>query len=194
MIVQSLEVGARGYVLKPVVKEKLAAMIDRALKPDPTFRSETRRARLGGRLGASVAKADGVRGAADGACCTTATSLRRISGPGRTPKSLNAGRCRRAWSPWLARPYSRTGQINLISLDAVMERLAARWPTRRDTIYDYTFRTLERHIGDEGAFLRVSETDFLITLPHERKFGAQASVSSLFARGADLFSRRNSPW
>ena len=33
MIVQSLEVGARGYVLKPVVKEKLAAMIDRALKP-----------------------------------------------------------------------------------------------------------------------------------------------------------------
>jgi two-component system, chemotaxis family, chemotaxis protein CheY len=33
MVVQSLEVGARGYVLKPVVKEKLAAMIDRALKP-----------------------------------------------------------------------------------------------------------------------------------------------------------------
>ena len=32
MVVQSLEVGARGYVLKPVVKDKLAAMIDRALK------------------------------------------------------------------------------------------------------------------------------------------------------------------
>jgi two-component system chemotaxis response regulator CheY len=33
MVVQSLEVGARGYVLKPVAREKLAAMIDRALKP-----------------------------------------------------------------------------------------------------------------------------------------------------------------
>jgi two-component system, chemotaxis family, chemotaxis protein CheY len=33
MVVRSLEMGARGYVLKPVVKEKLASMIDRALKP-----------------------------------------------------------------------------------------------------------------------------------------------------------------
>ena len=32
MVVRSLEMGARGYVLKPVVKEKLATMIDRAFK------------------------------------------------------------------------------------------------------------------------------------------------------------------
>lgn len=32
MIVRSLEAGALGYVLKPVAKDKLAAMIDRALK------------------------------------------------------------------------------------------------------------------------------------------------------------------
>ena len=32
MVVQALEVGARGYVLKPVVKDKLATMIARALK------------------------------------------------------------------------------------------------------------------------------------------------------------------
>ena len=32
MVVRSLEMGARGYVLKPVVKVKLATMIDRALK------------------------------------------------------------------------------------------------------------------------------------------------------------------
>jgi two-component system chemotaxis response regulator CheY len=36
MVVQSLEVGARGYVLKPVAKEKLAAMIDRVLKSTST--------------------------------------------------------------------------------------------------------------------------------------------------------------
>ena len=32
MVVRSLEAGALGYVLKPVVKEKLSAMIDRAVK------------------------------------------------------------------------------------------------------------------------------------------------------------------
>jgi len=32
MVVQSLDMGACGYVLKPVAKEKLAAMIERALK------------------------------------------------------------------------------------------------------------------------------------------------------------------
>jgi len=32
MVVRSLEAGALGYVLKPVVREKLAAMIERAVK------------------------------------------------------------------------------------------------------------------------------------------------------------------
>lgn len=96
-----------------------------------------------------------------------------VSRPGQDTQSLDADALA-ALGPLVGSPLLGTGQINLISLDAVMERLAARWPTRRDMIYDYTLRTLERHIGDDGAFLRVSETDFLITLPHERKFGAQS--------------------
>jgi hypothetical protein len=66
------------------------------------------------------------------------------------------------------------GQINLISLDAIAERLGHRWEVRREAIYDYTLRMLERHIGDAGSFLRVSDTDFLVALPRERKFAAQA--------------------
>jgi two-component system, chemotaxis family, chemotaxis protein CheY len=42
MVVHSLEAGACGYVLKPVAKEKLAAMIDRALKSTPRADSRPR--------------------------------------------------------------------------------------------------------------------------------------------------------
>jgi hypothetical protein len=71
-------------------------------------------------------------------------------------------------------PLLASGQINLISLDAIAERLEARWEARRESVYDYTERMLERHIGETGHFLRVSDTDFLVVLPQERKFAAQA--------------------
>jgi two-component system, chemotaxis family, chemotaxis protein CheY len=35
LVVRALEAGARGYVLKPVTKERLQAMIDKALKVAP---------------------------------------------------------------------------------------------------------------------------------------------------------------
>ncbi|MBV9511461.1 MAG: hypothetical protein JO303_14395 [Caulobacteraceae bacterium] len=70
-------------------------------------------------------------------------------------------------------PALAQGQINLISLDPIAERLADRWALKRDAVYDYTERTLEKHVGDLGYYLRVSETDFLVVLPHERVFAAQ---------------------
>jgi hypothetical protein len=65
------------------------------------------------------------------------------------------------------------GQINLMSLDSIALHLGERWIAKRDKIYDYTERLLEQGIGDAGYHLRVSETDFLIALPNERKFAAQ---------------------
>jgi hypothetical protein len=66
------------------------------------------------------------------------------------------------------------GQINLISLDAIAARLGSRWATRSELVYEFTERMLERNIGDTGFHLRVSETDYLVVLPSEGKFAAQA--------------------
>jgi len=75
--------------------------------------------------------------------------------------------------PFVASPLLDSGLINLLSLDAVITRLGPRWPAKRQAVYDYTERTLERAIGDEGHYLRVSEADFLVVLPRERRHSAQ---------------------
>jgi hypothetical protein len=67
------------------------------------------------------------------------------------------------------------GQVNLIALDAVVERLGERWQSRREAIYDMVERVLERKVGPNGYFARVSETDFLVAQPDLGPFGAQAS-------------------
>jgi hypothetical protein len=70
-------------------------------------------------------------------------------------------------------PLLENGQINLLSLDAVAERLGSKWSMRRQPVYDYIDRLLERHVGENGHFMRVSETDFLIVLPDESRASAQ---------------------
>jgi hypothetical protein len=72
-----------------------------------------------------------------------------------------------------ASPAMANGQINLLSLDAIADRLGARWEAKRASVYDYMERTLERNVGPSGYFLRVSETDFLVALHDEQKFAAQ---------------------
>jgi hypothetical protein len=67
------------------------------------------------------------------------------------------------------------GQVNIIALDAVVERLGERWQGRREAIYDMVERVLERKVGPNGFFARVSETDFLVAQPDLGPFGAQAS-------------------
>jgi hypothetical protein len=67
------------------------------------------------------------------------------------------------------------GKINLISLEAVQERLGARWPFKRDQIYGFTDRVLERGVGDGGMYLRVSDTDFFIVHPDLSRMAGQAA-------------------
>ena len=75
--------------------------------------------------------------------------------------------------PFVDSPLLESGLINLLSLDAVITRLGVRWRAKRQAVYDYTERTLERSIGDQGHYLRVSDSDFLIVLPYERRSSAQ---------------------
>jgi hypothetical protein len=65
------------------------------------------------------------------------------------------------------------GHINLMSLEAVALRLADRWERRRDAVYAYAVKTLERHLGEAIYYLRVSETDFLVIQQAGGKYAAQ---------------------
>jgi hypothetical protein len=67
------------------------------------------------------------------------------------------------------------GKINLISLEAVEARFAARWELRRDQVYDFATRVLERGLGDNGFFVRVSPTDFFIVHPELGRIAGQAA-------------------
>jgi hypothetical protein len=66
------------------------------------------------------------------------------------------------------------GRVNLIALDAIVERLGVRWTTRRAQIHDYVDRFIERRLGSDGYRLRISETDFLICQPEVGRFAGQA--------------------
>jgi hypothetical protein len=67
------------------------------------------------------------------------------------------------------------GKVNLISLDSVRDRIGDRWPFKRDQIYGFTDRVLERGIGSAGIYLRVSDTDFFIVHPDLGRVAGQAA-------------------
>jgi hypothetical protein len=67
------------------------------------------------------------------------------------------------------------GKVNLISLDAVRERLAERWEFKKDQVYGFADRVLERGIGSAGVYLRISDTDFFIVHPDLSALAGQAA-------------------
>jgi len=67
------------------------------------------------------------------------------------------------------------GKINLIALDAIVERLGVRWTIRGAQIQDYVDRFIGRRLGSDGYHLRVSDTDFLICQPEIGRFAGQAA-------------------
>jgi len=67
------------------------------------------------------------------------------------------------------------GKVNLISLEAVQSRLGARWAFKRDQVYGFTDRVLERGVGSDGVYLRVSDTDFFIVHPDLSRMAGQAA-------------------
>lgn len=68
------------------------------------------------------------------------------------------------------------GKISIIALDAIVDRLGKRWAMRQPQVYDHVDRTLERYLGLDGYFLRVSETDYIICQPHLSRFAGQAAA------------------
>jgi len=67
------------------------------------------------------------------------------------------------------------GKVNLISLEAIQARLGPRWAFKRDQVYGFTDRVLERGIGADGIYLRISDTDFFIAHPELGRTAGQAA-------------------
>jgi hypothetical protein len=67
-----------------------------------------------------------------------------------------------------------SGKVNLISIDAVAAAFGARWDSKRSQVYEHVERILDRALGEDGYFTRVSATDFLVVQPNSGQFGAQA--------------------
>jgi GGDEF domain-containing protein len=71
-------------------------------------------------------------------------------------------------------PALAEGKVCLIALDAVRDRLGARWPGRRDMVYQHVVATLRRKLGPHGFYARISETDFLVVQPAVTRLAGQA--------------------
>ena len=67
------------------------------------------------------------------------------------------------------------GKVNVISVEAVQKRFGARWNMRKDQVYSFADRLLERNLAGVGLSLRVSETDFFIVHPDLGRLAGQAA-------------------
>jgi len=68
-----------------------------------------------------------------------------------------------------------SGKVNLISLEAVQQRFADRWQTRKDQVFAFAERVLERGVGRTGFYRRVSDSDFFIVHPDRARLAGQAA-------------------
>src|SRR5947208_16332571 len=57
------------------------------------------------------------------------------------------------------------GKVNVLALDAIVERFGGRWAMRRDSVHEHVQATLDRQLGSRGYHLRISDTDILVCQP-----------------------------
>src|ERR1700722_11784157 len=74
------------------------------------------------------------------------------------------------------------GKVALVSLVALRSRLGRKWPMRRDLAQEHIERSIARHVGADGFFVRLSETDYLVAQPKTAPLvGQLACLSALRA-------------
>jgi hypothetical protein len=67
------------------------------------------------------------------------------------------------------------GKVNIVSVEAVQQRFGTRWSLRKDQVFAFTERVLQRGVATSGVFLRVSDTDFFIIQPELGRLAGQAA-------------------
>lgn len=84
-----------------------------------------------------------------------------------------------ALEPFASSEVLSAGKVNLIAVDAVVERFGSRWPMRRDQVHEHVQGVLDRHLGARGFHLRISDTDVLVCQPELGRLAGQASCLRL---------------
>jgi len=57
------------------------------------------------------------------------------------------------------------GQLSLVGLEAVAQRLGARWPARRELVYEHAQKVLSKGMGPHALVQRISEAEYLVAEP-----------------------------
>jgi hypothetical protein len=84
-------------------------------------------------------------------------------------------------------PLLAEGKVNLIGLDAVRDRLGARWQAKREQVWEQTERCFTRQMGPLAFAVRVSETDYIVAQPQVGRYAAQAGCLSVLKEVLTFF-------
>jgi len=95
-------------------------------------------------------------------------------GPLRGVKRIISADARQALEQIKTSPMMAGGKVCLMGLDAIRERLGARWLGRRERVFEHVQSSLRKQVGPHGFFLRVSETDYVVAQPNVTRLGGQA--------------------
>src|SRR5436853_6255177 len=68
-----------------------------------------------------------------------------------------------------------SGKANLVSLEAVQRKLGDRWNQRKDQVFAFAEKVLQRQLGASGVYLRISDTDFFVLHPQLGRYAGQAA-------------------
>jgi len=124
----------------------------------------------GAQLATQTASAEGARPASQ-APRLDAQALAQLTGGVRLVSADVEAQLARFSDPVLL----HSGKVNLISLEAVQHRLADKWLSRKDQVFSFAERVLQRCLGTNGVYIRVSDTDFFLIHPNLSRYAGQAA-------------------
>jgi hypothetical protein len=78
------------------------------------------------------------------------------------------------------------GRVVLVSLVGVRARLGGKWAARRELAQEHIERSLARHLGADGFFVRLSETDYLVAQPETPPLAGQVACFSALRATLDF--------
>ncbi|HVP85597.1 MAG TPA: hypothetical protein VMS78_12840 [Rhizomicrobium sp.] len=79
------------------------------------------------------------------------------------------------------------GQVNIIAMSAVREKLGARWDRSCDNIHERIEKHLGRQLGASDYHCRISDTDYLLSFPGDSRQSAQLRCMRILQELLELF-------
>ena len=81
----------------------------------------------------------------------------------------------------------QSGAVNLIGLDAIRSKIGERWEAKRARVWEHAEREIQRTIGPADLYLRLDDVTYLIALPSNPGFAAQATCLTVLQEVLKFF-------